>query len=335
VAGAPRTDGISPGGSWHDEAVHVVAVLALDGVVSFDLSTPIEVFGRTRLRDGQPAYEIRVCSVAEDVDAGPFRLRAPWGLEGLTTADTVVVPGMADPGHDIPPEALEALRAAAGRGARIASICVGAFTLAATGLLDGRRATTHWAAAAELARRHPAVEVDPAVLFVDEGQVLTSAGAAAGLDLCLYLVRRDHGAAVAAQSARVSVMPLEREGGQSQFIANESAPPDGASLAPLLDWLAGHAAEALTLADIAARAAMSTRSLNRHFREQTGTTPLQWLTRYRVRDAQRLLESTDQPVEQIGAVVGFSSPTTFRERFRHLVGVSPLAYRRAFRSRAR
>jgi transcriptional regulator GlxA family with amidase domain len=314
--------------------VHLVAVLALDGVVAFDLSTPVEVFGRARLRDGRPAYEVRVCSAAEEVDAGPFRLRAPWGLEMLAAADTVVVPGTADPGCDVPLDALEALRAAAARGARIASICVGAFTLAATGLLDGRRATTHWAAAAELARRHPAIEVDPAVLFVDEGQLLTSAGAAAGLDLCLYMVRRDHGAAVAAQTARVSVMPLERDGGQSQFIANEPAPPDGASLAPLLDWLAEHAAEPLTLAAIAARAAMSTRSLNRHFRDQTGTTPLQWLTRQRLRHAQRLLESTDQPVEQIGAVVGFSSPTAFRERFRDLVGVSPRAYRRAFRSRA-
>jgi transcriptional regulator GlxA family with amidase domain len=311
--------------------VHVVAVLALDGVVVFDLSTPVEVFGRAQLCDGAPAYEVRVCSAAGEVDAGPVRLLAPWGLD----ADTVVVPGVADPRHDVPCEVLDALRAAAARGARIASICVGAFTLAAAGLLDGRRATTHWAATAELARRHPAIDVDPAVLFVDEGQFLTSAGAAAGLDLCLHLVRRDHGAAVAARTARVSVMPLERDGGQSQFIAHEPPPPEGASLAPLLGWPAENATKSLTLAEIAARATMSTRSLNRHFRDQTGTTPLQWLSRQRLRRAQQLLESTDQPVEQIGAFVGFTSQTTFRERFRALIGVSPQAYRRAFRSRTR
>jgi transcriptional regulator GlxA family with amidase domain len=314
--------------------VHVVAVLALDGVVAFDLSTPVEVFGRAQLRDGAPAYEVRVCSAAFEVDAGPVRLRAPWGLDVVATADTVVVPGVADPRHDVPCEVLDALRAAAARGVRIASICVGAFTLAAAGLLDGRRATTHWAAAAELARRYPAIDVDPAVLFVDEGQFLTSAGAAAGLDLCLHLVRRDHGAAVAAQTARVSVMPLERDGGQSQFIAHEPPPPEGASLAPLLGWLAENATKPVTLAEIAARAAMSTRSLNRHFRDQTGTTPLQWLTRHRLRRAQQLLESTDHPVEHIGAYVGFTSQTTFRERFRALIGISPQAYRRAFRSRA-
>jgi transcriptional regulator GlxA family with amidase domain len=313
--------------------VHVVAVLALDGVVAFDLAAPMEVFGRARLGNGRPGYQVRVCAPAQDVDAGCFGLRAPWGLDALTTADTVVVPGIEDPLGGLPPEALEGLRAAAAGGARIASICVGAFTLAAAGLLDRRRATTHWAAAAELARRYPAVTVDPAVLFVDEGQVLTSAGAAAGLDLCLHLVRRDHGAAVAAETARVSVMPLERAGGQSQFIAHEPPPPAGGSLAPLLGWLAANAAAPLTLAEIAAKAATSPRSLQRQFRDQTGTTPLQWLTRQRIRRAQQLLESTDQPVEQVGATVGFSSPTAFRERFRALVGVSPQAYRRSFRSR--
>jgi transcriptional regulator GlxA family with amidase domain len=313
-------------------AVHVVAVLALDGVVAFDLATPVEVFERAELADGAPAYEVRVCSPAGEVDAGAFRLRAPWPLDALATADTVVVPGVADPRNEVPGEVLEALRAAAARGARIASICVGAFTLAAAGLLDGRRATTHWAAAAELARRHPAVDVDPAVLFVDEGRVLTSAGAAAGLDLCLYLVRRDHGAAVAARTARFSVMPLERAGGQSQFIAHEPPPPEGASLAPLLGWLADNAARPLTLDQIAAHAAMSTRSLSRNFRAQTGTTPLDWLNRHRLRRAQHLLETTDRPVEQIGAAVGFPAPTTFRERFRRLVGISPRAYRQAFQN---
>lgn len=311
--------------------MHVVAVLALDGVVPFDLSTPVEVFGRTAV-GGAPAYDVRVCGARPDVDAGVFRLRAPYGLADLVAADTVVVPGVVDPSRPVPAEVLDALRAAAARGARIASVCVGAFTLAAAGLLDGRRATTHWAAAAELARRHPSVTVDPAVLFVDDGAVLTSAGAAAGLDLCLHLVRRDHGVAVAAETARVSVMPLERAGGQSQFIAHEPPPPDGTSLAPLLAWLAAHAAEPLTAADIAAHAAMSVRSLNRHFRDQTGMSPLRWLVRQRLRRAQHLLEATDRPVSDIGAAVGFTSETAFRERFRELVGVSPREYRRQYGS---
>lgn len=308
-------------------------MLVLDGVVAFDLSTPMEVFGRARLLDGLPGYRVRVCSLGEEVDAGLFGLHAPWGLDAMNSADTIIVPGASDPHGEVPATVLAALRDAAASGTRIVSICVGAFTLAAAGLLDGHRATTHWAAAAELARRYPAIDVDPSVLFVDDGQILTSAGAAAGLDLCLHLVRRDHGATVAAETARVSVMPLERDGGQSQFIAHDPPPSADGSLEPVLRWLIENAAAPLTLADIAARAAMSTRSLNRHFREQTGDTPLQWLNRQRLRRAQHLLETTASPVEQVGTQVGFTSSTTFRERFRDLIGISPQAYRRAFRSR--
>ncbi|WP_344732642.1 GlxA family transcriptional regulator, partial [Spinactinospora alkalitolerans] len=217
---------------------------------------------------------------------------------------------------------------------RIASICVGAFVLAATGLLDGLRATTHWAATPELARRHPAVEVDPDVLFVDNGQFLTSAGAAAGMDLCLHMVRRDHGSAVAADAARIAVMPLERDGGQAQFIAHEPPAPDGASLEPLLRWMEENAHRELTLDDIARHGAVSTRTLGRRFREQTGTTPLQWLNRARLRRAQHLLETTVHPVERIAGQVGFGSATTFRDRFKRLVGTSPHAYRRAFQAPA-
>jgi transcriptional regulator GlxA family with amidase domain len=210
--------------------------------------------------------------------------------------------------------------------------------LAAAGLLDGRRATTHWAAAAELARRYPDVEVDPNVLYVDEGAVLTSAGAAAGLDLCLYLVRRDHGATVAAQAARVSVMPLERLGGQAQFIAGpaDSAAPTGAgtSLQPLLEWVAGHLDAELTLADLAAVANLSTRTLIRRFRAHTGTTPLIGVTRQRIHAAQKLLETTDTPVEQVGGLVGMPAATTFRQRFRTVTGVTPSGYRATFRARA-
>ncbi len=323
----------TPGGLQCD-VMHIVAVLALDGVIAFDLSTPLEVFGRTRLADGSPAYEVRVCAPAGEVDAGAFTVRARWRLDALATADTIIVPGIADVGGDVPGEVVAGLRAAAARGTRIASICAGAFVLAAAGLLDGRRATTHWLAAAGLAERYPAIDVDPDVLYVDTGQILTSAGAAAGLDLCLHLIRRDFGSAVAADAARLSVMPLERDGGQAQFIVPERPPaPRGSELEPLLRWLDKSAGRDLTTAEIAARAGMSTRTLNRRFREHTGTTPLQWLHRARVRHAQHLLETTADGVDRIGATVGFGSPTAFRDRFKRIVGTSPHDYRRAFRTR--
>ncbi|UQI45513.1 AraC family transcriptional regulator [Streptomyces sp. HU2014] len=311
--------------------MHTVAVLALDRVVPSDLATPIDAFTRTRLPDGRPGYQVRVCGEKPEIDAGAFTLRAPWGLEGLAGADTIVVPGT--DGHTAPldPAVRDALRAAAADGTRIASICVGTFPLAATGLLDGLRATTHWIAAAELAAAYPAVDVDPDVLYVDNGRILTSAGAAAGLDLCLHMIRCDYGSAVAADTARLSVTPLEREGGQAQFIVHDHVPtPQGSALEPLLTWLRENLARDLTLADIAAQAGTSTRTLIRRFREQTGTTPLQWLHRARVRRAQHLLETTRHPVERIGAQVGFGSPTAFRDRFKRTTGVSPHAYRRAF-----
>lgn len=311
--------------------MHTVAVLALDQVIPFDLSTPIEAFTRTRLPDGRPGYQIRVCAERPEVDAGAFTLRAPWGLDGLTGADTVIVPGTAIPTAPLSPAVRDALLTAARDGTRIASICTGTFPLAATGLLDGLRATTHWLAADLLATSHPEIKVDPDVLYVDNGRILTSAGAAAGLDLCLHMIRRDYGSAVAADAARLSVMPLEREGGQAQFIVHDYAPaPQGHALEPLLAWLQENLAAELTLADIASRAGMSTRTLMRRFREQTGTTPLQWLHRARIRQAQHLLETTDHSVERIGAQVGFGSPTAFRDRFRRTTGVSPRTYRRSF-----
>ncbi len=312
--------------------MHTVAVLALDGVLTFDLSTPVEVFGRARLPDGKPAYRVLVCAPAYEVDAGVLAIRAPWGLDALAGAGTIVVPGLADPTASVPEDVLEALRQAAEGGARVASICVGAFTLAAAGLLDGLRATTHWAAAEELSSRYPGIDVDAGVLFVDNGQVLTSAGAAAGLDLCLHIVRRDYGSAVAADAARLTVMPLERDGGQAQFIVHEQPGADGSSLEPLLRWMEENASRELTLERIAGRAAMSHRTLYRRFREQTGTTPLRWLRRSRIRRAQYLLETTGHPVERISLQVGFGSPTSFRDVFKRLVGTSPNAYRRAFQA---
>jgi transcriptional regulator GlxA family with amidase domain len=311
--------------------MHTIAILALDNVIPFDLSTPIEVFTRTRLPDGRSAYRIRVCAEREEVDAGAFAVRAPWGLEGLDGADTIIVPGTADPLAPLPAAVGDALRTAAANGTRIASICSGTFSLAAAGLLDGLRATTHWSAADLLASTYPDIDVDPDVLYVDNGQFLTAAGAAAGLDLCLHMIRRDHGSAVAADAARLSVMPLEREGGQAQFIVHQHTPtPKGSALEPVLLWLQDNLSRDLTLADIAAHSRTSTRTLIRHFREQTGTTPLQWLHRARVRQAQHLLETTGHSVERIGAQVGFGSATSFRDRFKRTTGVSPHSYRRAF-----
>jgi len=311
--------------------MHTVAVLALDQVIPFDLATPIEVFNRTRLPDGRAAYRVRICGAAETVDAGAFTLRPPWGLDALVDAETIILPGCADLTAPIPDDVLDALRRAAANGTRIATICTGAFVLAATGLLDGQRATTHWAVTRLLADLHPAVDVNPNVLYVDNGQLLTSAGAAAGLDLCLHLIRRDYGSAVAADAARLSVMPLEREGGQAQFIVHDQPPtPQGSALEPVLRWMQDNAGKDLTLTDIAAYAGMSSRTLNRRFREQTGTTPLQWLLRARIRQAQQLLEVTDHPIDRIAAQVGFGSPTAFRDRFKRVVGTNPHAYRAAF-----
>ncbi|MEU8521178.1 helix-turn-helix domain-containing protein [Streptomyces sp. NPDC048577] len=311
--------------------MHTIAVLALDQVIPFDLSTPIEVFTRTRLPDGRPGYQLRVCAERDELDAGAFTLRAPWNLEGLKNADTIVVPGIADPTAPLPPAVRDALRSAAASGTRIASLCVGTFPLAATGLLDGLRVTTHWSAANLLAALHPDVTVDADVLYVDNGQFLTSAGAAAGMDLCLHMIRRDYGSAVAADAARLSVMPLEREGGQAQFIVHDHAlPPQGSELETLLAWLRENLARDLALGDIAAQCGTSTRTLIRRFRTQTGTTPLQWLHRARIRQAQHLLETTEHSVERIGRQVGFGSPTAFRDRFKRTTGVSPQTYRRTF-----
>jgi transcriptional regulator GlxA family with amidase domain len=312
--------------------MHRVVVLALDGVIPFDLATPIEVFSRVRRGDGSAPYDVRVCAPTPTVSAGTFTIHAAFGLDALAEADTIMIPGCTAPA--VPREVLRALREAAARGTRLATICAGAFVLAATGLLDGMRATTHWVGAAAFAEMFPRVELDPGVLYVDNGQILTSAGAAAGLDLCLHMIRRDLGSAVAADAARLSVMPLEREGGQAQFIVPQQPPvPRGSTMEPLLSWLDDNAGRDLTLDEIAARAGMSTRTLNRRFREHTGTTPLQWLHRARIRRAQFLLETTAQSVDRIGGTVGFGSPTAFRDRFKRIVGTSPHRYRSSFARR--
>ncbi|MEU6380716.1 helix-turn-helix domain-containing protein [Streptomyces sp. NPDC046909] len=315
--------------------MHTVAILALDQVVPFDMAAPMQVFDWTRLPDGRRPYRIRLCAESPEVRAdGGFSLRVERGLEALADADTVIVPGCSPAAGPTPAPVLDALRRVAQAGTRIASVCTGAFVLAEAGLLDGLRATTHWVAAQELARRFPEVRVEPDVLYVDNGRILTSAGAAAGLDMCLHMIRRDLGSAVAADAARMSVMPLEREGGQAQFIVHDHPPvPRGSTLEPLLEWIEDHLAEELTLAAMASRSGMSERTFSRRFREQTGSTPLQWLLRARVRRAQYLLENSDHPVERIARQTGFGSPTAFRERFRRVVGTSPQAYRSAFHGR--
>jgi transcriptional regulator GlxA family with amidase domain len=309
---------------------HLVAVVAFDGVVLGDLSTPCEIFGRVRGRDGRALYDVRICSIAPEVKSEHVTLRVPWRLSSLSRADTVIVPGIADIDQSLPQDLLRAIRRAVDRGARVASICSGAFVLAAAGALDGLRATTHWLSAAELARRYPAIDVDADVLYVDNGDVLTSAGAAAGLDLCLHLVRRDLGAEAAAEVARAAVMPLERAGGQAQFIVHETPAGDHTSIGQLLTWIEQNLRKDLSLPVIARRAAMSTRTLSRHFRAQVGATPADWIARARVRRAQHLLETTELAVERVAAEAGFGSAAVMREHFGEIVGTTPLAYRRAF-----
>jgi transcriptional regulator GlxA family with amidase domain len=317
--------------------MHVIAVLALPDTIAFDVGTPIEAFGRVRLPSGAPGYRVLVCGSQPEVPAGPMRIATDHGLEALAKADTIVVPGVNDVSVDAPDEVLAALRAAHARGTRIASICTGAFTLAAAGLLNGRRATTHWIATELFRARFPAVDLDPDVLYVDEGQVLTSAGASAGLDLCLHMIARDYGAAVAADASRLAVAPLHRSGGQAQFILRNQAAvkhiAERTELDDVLAWIEQEAHRDLTLHDIAVRASVSVRTLNRRFQAETGQTPMQWLTGVRVRHAQQLLESTAFGVERIGREVGFTSAANFREQFRRLTGVAPLNYRNTFRER--
>jgi transcriptional regulator GlxA family with amidase domain len=313
----------------------LVAVVAFDGVVLGDLATPCEIFGLVRARDGSALYDVRICSVLPEVKSNHVTLKAPWRLSSLSRANTVIVPGMSDLAQPIPEALLRAIRRALDRGARVASICSGAFVLAATGALDGLRATTHWRAAPELARRYPAIDVDADVLYVDNGAVLTSAGAAAGFDLCLHLVRRDFGAGTASEVARAAVMPLERAGGQAQFIVHEPPTSDDTSIGKLLTWIEENPSADLSLPALAQRAGMSLRTLSRHFRSHVGTTPANWIARARVRHAQALLEITELAVEQVASECGFGSAAVMREHFADIVGTTPLAYRHTFSCRER
>ncbi|MEY9965578.1 AraC family transcriptional activator FtrA [Streptacidiphilus sp. MAP12-16] len=317
-------------------AAHTVAVLAFDGMAPFELGVVVEVFGLNRPEVGDiPWYELRVCAEQPGSDlraVGGFSLRAEHGLDVLATADTVIVPGVADARGEVSPALVDALRTAHARGARLVSICSGAFALAATGLLDGQRATTHWRYAELLAERHPSVEVDADVLYVDNGSVLTSAGSAAGIDLCLYLVRSDHGATVANTVARRFVVPPHRDGGQAQFIEAAVRPmaEEDDGVARSMAWALERLASPLTVPSLARAARMSERSYLRHFTRRNGTSPIRWVVAQRIAASLPLLEAGDGTVEEVAAAVGFDSPATYRHHFARAMRTTPTGYRRAF-----
>jgi AraC family transcriptional activator FtrA len=311
--------------------LHTVAAIVAPGSHPFELAVACEVFGLDRPELGEPLYRFLVCGVGPRVDLGPFTLETGHGIDALARADTVIVPA-SNPDLVPPPEFLAALRDAYARGARLVSFCSGAFALAAAGVLDGRRVTTHWMYAERLAAAYPSIDVQPDVLYVDDGQVLTSAGTSAGIDLSLYIVRQDHGAEIANYIARRMVVPPHRDGGQAQYLIQplpESSEAD--SLGPTLDWIVDHLDRPLTIEEMAAHALMSTRTFMRRFRAATGTTPLRWLSQQRVEHARRVLESTDVPVDRVAQVSGFGSAANFRVHFQRTVGTAPTSYRRAFR----
>lgn len=304
---------------------HQVVVLVLDGALPLDVGIPAEVF---HPGSGFP-YEVSVCGVTAGTvpSHGGFGYAVPRGLDALADADTIVVPGYAPAGRPLPVEVCEALRSAACGGARIASICYGAFALAEACLLDGLRATTHWDAAEKLAERYPRITVEPNVLFVDEGSILTSAGAAAGLDLCLHIVRRDLGVSAANEIARGLVTAPHRTGGQAQYLPRTSSAARGDTLAATREWVMTRLDQRLTIAGLAAHARMSPRTFLRRFAEETGRTPLQWILRARVDAARELLESTRLSVDRIADQVGLGTGSNLRLHFRRLLDVSPSEYR--------
>jgi transcriptional regulator GlxA family with amidase domain len=315
-----------------------VAVVVLDEFEPFELGVVCEVFGTDRSGDGLPCYDFAVVAG----EPGPLRstagftLDTPFGLERLDEADLVAVPATAEgrprlQRQDYPEALLEALRRTVARGGRVLSVCTGAFALGAAGLLDGRRCTTHWRNVADLALRCPAADVDPSVLYVDADPVITSAGTAAGIDACLYLIRKEHGSKVANAIARRMVVPPHRDGGQAQYIDRPLPPAPADSLAEVIGWMQAHLDQQVTVAQLAVRAHMSPRSFARRFVQETGTTPLRWLTSQRILVAQQLLEETGETVDVVAEQAGFGNATVLRHHFRTWKHTTPHAYRRAFR----
>jgi transcriptional regulator GlxA family with amidase domain len=309
---------------------HRVVVLALDGTIPFELGIPGRIFGAALGPDDEPLYEVITCTL----DGAPVRTAADFAIAvdhdatALAGADTVVIPPFtsADSHSGPPAAALEQLRP----GTRIMSICTGSFVLAAAGLLDGRPATTHWGETDRFHQLFPKVELDPEVLFVDDGDLLTSAGAAAGVDLCLHVVRRDHGSEVANRAARRCVVPPWRDGGQAQYIERPVPEPHDTGTAPVRAWALERLDRPLTLTDLAAEAGMSVRTLSRRFREEAGMSPGRWLTRQRVERARDLLETSDLPVDRIAQLAGFGTAVSLRQHLHAALGISPIAYRRTF-----
>ncbi|MHA6760972.1 helix-turn-helix domain-containing protein [Streptacidiphilus sp. PAMC 29251] len=312
-------------------AAPTVAVLTAGHLLHFELAVAYEIFGNPPLEATGGWYDVQLCGTGP-VRVGPFMVEPEHGLDRLVGADTVIVPACAD--VDDPPSAelVEAVRAAHESGARIASLCTGAFLLGAAGLLDGRRATTHWAHAAELSARHPLALVDPDVLYTDNGSVLTAAGKAAAVDLCLHLVHLDHGAAIANSVARRLVTPPHRAGGQAQFVATPMQVKGDHVLAHLFAWVQQRLDQPLSVTDMARKANTSPRNLGRQFQSVIGQTPIQWLLTQRVRRAQELLEATDESIEAVALATGMGTATTLRRQFKRIVGVPPDSYRRSFRS---
>jgi AraC family transcriptional activator FtrA len=313
-----------------------VVALAYDGLCTFEFGIVVEIFGLPRPELGASWYRFQVCSLDRGAlrATGGVTVRAEAGLSALRRAGTIVIPGWRD-ASERPPEALlRALRAAHAAGARLATICSGVFVLAAAGLLDGRRVTTHWRYLERLRASYPSVRVEPDVLYVDDGDILTSAGSAAGIDLCLHIVRRDHGAEIVNQVARRLVMAPHRDGGQSQYIPAPTRSDATGGLAPLLEWAQRRLGENLAVARLARRAAMSPRTFARRFRGETGTTPLKWLTHQRLLAAQRLLEASPASIEEVAATVGLKTAASLRLHFRRALRTTPTGYRRRFSRRA-
>lgn len=314
-----------------------VAVVVYDRLAVFEMAVPCEVFGIDRSAMGGPTYGLFICAAEPPplrTSEGNFTVDTPFDLSHLARADTVVMPAWRDV-HEKPPEhLLDALRAAHERGTRIASLCSGAFVLAHAGLLDGKRATTHWMYASLMAQMFPKIDVDPSVLYIDEGQVLTAAGTAAGIDLCLHMVRQDHGAEAANLFARRMVVPPHRSGGQAQYVEAPVPMKTDDPLGETMTWAVGQLSEPLTVEAMAAHAHLSSRTFARQFLAMTGTSPLRWLLVQRVAAAQRLLETGDLPIERVAEACGLGSAANLRLHFGRVVGTSPTAYRKAFKQRS-
>jgi AraC family transcriptional activator FtrA len=314
------------------EFSHRVALLVDEGSNPFEMGVATELFGLRRPELDRPWYDFTVCSARPRVrmHLGMFTMTGITGLAAAEVADTLIVPNRPDPENPSSPAVREAVRRAAARGARLVSFCTGAFTLAEAGVLDGRRATTHWKWAAEFARRFPTVRLEPDVLFVDDGDVLTAAGSAAALDLGLHLIQRDHGAEVANAVSRRLVFTGHRDGGQRQFVERPVPAVPDTSLAPVLEWARTRLDQPLTVPDLAARAATSPATLHRRFRAELGTTPLTWLTTERITLACRLIERGELRLDRVASASGLGTAANLRAQLRRHTGLSPSAYRRRF-----